>query len=210
MERGFGSRAAIFLGSGLVLTGLAYQFADRAWSSFAHATFHKPAWAELLTKLGDVPAPLAWLGLLAVLVVFYSGTPVTRRWRIVLAVGVATMLAAVGVLVAKHMCGRPWPETWLDGGNISWIRDKFFGFVPMHGGTDYTSFPSGHTARVSAPLAVLWQTLPRWRVAYAAPLIAVIVGLLVCDFHFVSDCVAGVYLGVACAWVALTVVGPED
>jgi len=205
MNVSFRQRAAIWLVSGVALTGAAYQCADRPWSTYAHDAFHKPAWAVLLTKLGVVPAPLALMGLLAVVAVTWSGARMTRIWRIVLAAGFATMLATLAVVVAKHIAGRPWPETWVDN-NPSWIRDKFFGFVPLHGGYGYQSFPSGHTGRITAPVAVAWQALPRWRALCVLPLALVVAGLLISDFHFISDCIAGIYLGIACAWAAMSVI----
>jgi membrane-associated phospholipid phosphatase len=88
--------------------------------------------------------------------------------------------------------------------NPSWIRNHAFGFRPFHGGPGYASFPSGHTTRITAPFAVLWQHLPRFRLLWALPTLLVMIGLLAADFHWLSDCLAGIWLGAACAWVVLT------
>lgn len=51
---------------------------------------------------------------------------------------------------------------------------------------------------VTAPVAVLWAPLPRWRLVLVLPVLLVAVGLFGADYHFVGDMVAGVYLGAAC------------
>jgi membrane-associated phospholipid phosphatase len=94
----------------------------------------------------------------------------------------------------KGLFGRTWPESWL-GDNPSWIRDGVFGFFPFHGGQDWASFPSGHTTVIAAVAAILWVVLPKLKVAWAALVAVVVVGLIAGNYHFVSDVIAGLYLG---------------
>lgn len=184
---------------------LSYQFADRRWATYAHDVLHHPHWAMLASKLGDAPAPLAGLGLLAVLAARMAGGSLTPAWRRLLAACIATLVTALAVIVLKHYFGRPWPETWVDN-NPSWIRDHVFGFMPNHGGAGFQSFPSGHTARLAAPIAVVWRGLPRWRLPSLLPLVITTAGLLAADYHFVSDCIGGAYLGLLCATITLWVI----
>ena len=58
----------------------------------------------------------------------------------------------------------------------------------------YPSFPSGHTTRTLAGAAVVWIAYPRWRWACALASASVAVGLLVMDYHFVSDEIAALLL----------------
>jgi membrane-associated phospholipid phosphatase len=67
----------------------------------------------------------------------------------------------------KFLFGRAWPETWING-NRSFVADGIYGFWPLHGGDAYASFPSGHTT--------------------------VLVGG---GFHWLSDTIAGAFLGAA-------------
>jgi len=97
----------------------------------------------------------------------------------------------------KYAFGHPWPETWVDD-NPSWIKNGAYGFFPFHGRAGWSSFPSGHMTEVTAPVAVLWARLPRWRLVLVLPVLVVAVGLFGADYHFVGDMVAGVYLGAAC------------
>ena len=110
----------------------------------------------------------------------------SSAWRTVLIVSVATVLATAAVIALKYAFGRLWPETWIEN-NPSWISNHEFGFRPFHGGAGYESFPSGHTARITAPFAVLWQRLPRYRVVWVLAPLLVMAGLLAADFHLIHN-----------------------
>jgi len=190
------------------LVALAMAFADRPIASYAHDALHRPGWAVILTKIAIPAAPLivmALVGLLAVGATWMIDRRLTQGWRTVLAAACATLFAIFAVFALKQVFGRMWPETWVDN-NPSWIRDHKFGFLPFHGGPGYESFPSGHTTRITAPFAVLWQRLPRFRLLWVLPPLLVMAGLLAADFHWLSDCLAGIWLGAACAWVVLNFV----
>jgi membrane-associated phospholipid phosphatase len=52
-------------------------------------------------------------------------------------------------------------------------------------------------------MTVLWICYPRWRPLYALVVAAVVVGLIGADFHFLSDIVAGAFLGASTGWIAV-------
>jgi membrane-associated phospholipid phosphatase len=118
-----------------------------------------------------------------------------RRWELaLLAAGVAIVLAEQFRLSLAFGFGRYWPETWV-GNNPSLIRDGAYGFHPFHSGIIFQSFPSGHTARTLALAAVVWIVYPKWRWACVLASLAVIVGLLATNYHFVGDIIAGGFVG---------------
>jgi len=91
--------------------------------------------------------------------------------------------------VLKHAVGRIDTRFWL-------IHPSLKEFHWLHGGGHFTSFPSGHMA-VSAALAVaLWDYYPQYRLAYIVFLIVEALALLMTDYHFLSDIMAGTYLGI--------------
>jgi hypothetical protein len=64
----------------------------------------------------------------------------------------------------------------------------------LHGGQDWASFRTCHTAVITATATILWVVLPEPKVAWAV-LVAAVVGLIAGNYHFVSDVILGVYLG---------------
>ena len=96
----------------------------------------------------------------------------------------------------KSLFGRAWPETWFNN-NPSFIRDGDYGFHFMHGNYVYQSFPSGHMAITCAVISVLWVLRPKWRWFYSIVVLMVGSGLILTNLHFLSDVVAGAFVGVS-------------
>jgi membrane-associated phospholipid phosphatase len=139
-----------------------------------------------------LPLPLATLFLLRALWRRWQGQAATGLW---LTASLATIAAAAAKDELKFLFGRPWPFAWLD-----------YGLYAFHPGTDnflYGAFPSGHTAYVAAPLWVLWCRQPRWRVAYGAVTGSVMLGLVGANYHYVSDVLAGLLVGMAAGQAAM-------
>ena len=90
--------------------------------------------------------------------------------------------------------------------NPSLIRDGVYGFNPFHeAGIAYTSFPSGHTAAICALTSVLWICYPRFWPLYLALILAVSIGLVGADYHFLSDVIAGAFVGTSTGWMLVAV-----
>ena len=181
-------------GTGCVLA--AYLLLDQPVATFVH-TLHRPRWCVWLTWIADVPGPASVIGLAAGGLAWLAGWKPGPAGRLLLAACVATLAASAAKDVLKFAFGRPWPETWV-ANNPSWIGTHTYGLSPFHGGAGWASFPSGHMTVVTAPCAALWRGVP----AGVRPLLALLpalvaLGLLGCDFHFLSDCLAGALLGTA-------------
>jgi membrane-associated phospholipid phosphatase len=118
-----------------------------------------------------------------------------RRWELTL------LAACLGIVLADqfrqtlaYVFGRYWPDTWIQD-NPSLIRDDAYGFHPFHSGEAFDSFPSGHAARTLALAATLWVAYPRWRWACGLASVAEAVALVGMNYHFVSDVIAGGFVG---------------
>ncbi len=183
----------------LLATAAAWRFADRALSTVAHDSWRRPALAVDLTYLANPWLPAAGLVLLSCAIAFLAGWRPGARGRTVLAAAIAVLLARVVVDELKWVFSRPWPETWIDR-NPSWIGTHTFGMSPFHGGRGYQSFPSGHTVDAAAPAAVLARLVPRLWPLSVALVAAVGAGLVVSDYHFLSDVLAGAYVGTVVAY----------
>jgi len=92
------------------------------------------------------------------------------------------------------VCGRYWPETWFQN-NPSLIGNGTYGFHPFQRGDDLGSFPSGHAARILSFVFVWFVVMPRTRVIGATISVAMLVSLVLMNYHFVSDVIAGGFLG---------------
>jgi membrane-associated phospholipid phosphatase len=130
----------------------------------------------------------------AILIVRRAWGPFKRCERTLLAASVSIVLAEQFKDSLAFVFGRYWPDTWVKG-NPSLIRNNAYGFNPFHAGEWYRSFPSGHTARTWAFLAPIWIGYRRLRWLCAPAALAVIVGLIGMNYHFVSDIIAGGFIG---------------
>jgi membrane-associated phospholipid phosphatase len=199
---------ALWALSCVVLVGLSVLFLDRAIATWSHDDLHRPAMAVLITKAAglEVICGVALAVAVAGLIVRITGRRLGRAWRTALAASLATLLAAFAVIFLKYGFGRLWPETWIHHPpNPSWIGQHQYAFQFFHGGEGNGSFPSGHTARITAPFAVLWQRVPRLRPLWVLPPVLIAAGLIGADFHFLGDCIAGAYVGIASAALMLLI-----
>lgn len=186
---------------------LLIRYVDRPWASFAFAHLHGIRLFPWLTYIANPVLPVALLGLALAGLAAAFGVQPSRPLKVVLACCLAGLIAFAFKEQLKYAFGRNWPETWIDR-NPSWIADGIFSFSPFHGGRGWASFPSGHMAMITAPMAVLWQALPRGRWLWACLVGLVAVGLLGADYHWPSDVVAGTALGWAAGVGARTLVTP--
>lgn len=179
---------------GSILVVLAYQLADRAIVFLAAAhllrNYSILIW---VTHLSDVLSGLIFLLYPILLVRFYSQKQ-TYHDRALLALANSTVITLFIKEQLKFVFGRYWPTTWIDN-NPSLLRDNVYGFNWFHAGSAYQSFPSGHTAMMSAAMTVLWVAYPRLRWFAALIVILMFFSQVVLYYHFLSDAIAGGLLG---------------
>jgi len=187
----------------VVVVVITYQFVDREVASYAAAHFQKKPWFDAMTQISD------WLARLAV-IVFVAGAAYALAGRALPRPLAVALLASVSLAVGstikdqlKLAFGRTWPETFSN--NPSFIHNHVYGFTPFHGGQAYMSFPSGHTTAVCAVMAVLWILCPKLRAVWALLVAAEVIGLIGADYHFVSDIIAGGFLGSLTGWAAVRI-----
>ena len=106
--------------------------------------------------------------------------------------GTALPATFVVKLALKHVFGRMGPRAWL--GSATDLSFHWF-----HGGGNLTGFPSGHMAVFTALAAACWLFFPKARAACVAGIAALGVALIATGQHFLSDVIAGGYVG----WVVL-------
>jgi membrane-associated phospholipid phosphatase len=88
----------------------------------------------------------------------------------------------------KFAFGRLNTRIWL----ASHVNDQFHWFQR---GKHYDSFPSGHMLVFAALFTALWLFYPRYRPISAGLALILAASLVATGYHFVSDVIAGTYLG---------------
>jgi len=176
----------------VVAVGLCIGFVDRPLAEWLDAHVrHTEFWAAL--HLALYPFLLVVLAALFFLigcgVSMISGRSLRPWTAIPILCSWATMWAVASEIILKRIFGRGWTDP-------TFVREHLYGFHFLHGETHWDAFPSG-TATVSfAILAVLWILRPRWRVAGRATVVLLSVAVVIGNYHWLSDVIAGGFLGV--------------
>jgi membrane-associated phospholipid phosphatase len=181
---------------------ISYQWLDRPIAYFMHAHFHNDPLFAKLTLIPEFFAPIAVLAFIVLGLRALMEKPLTRLESVTLLCALSLVIGAAIKNQLKIVFGRTWPETWVRN-NPSLIQDGVYGFHPFHMGSAYESFPSGHTTAVVAVMSVLWICYPRFRILYALIVAAVMIGLIGANFHFLSDCIAGGFIGASTGWIVV-------
>jgi membrane-associated phospholipid phosphatase len=189
-----------------VAVAISFQWLDRPIALMIHGHLWRPhhgMW-EQSTRIPDPLIPLAvvvfvLLGLRALL-----GRPLSNYQAAAFVCSLSVIAAEATKDQLKFIFGRTWPETWVQN-NPSFIRDGVYGFHFLHGGSAYQSFPSGHMAAACAVLSVLWLWYPRLRWFCATAGLAVGAGLIGANYHFLSDVIAGAFVGTSTGWMATAI-----
>ncbi len=95
----------------------------------------------------------------------------------------------VSKTVLKFIFGRPTTREWLHNPGL-------YGFHWFKGVGVFEGFPSGHMMVFTALAMSLRRFYPGYKLFYTIFLLVLAASLIVTDYHFLSDVVAGAYLGV--------------
>lgn len=85
----------------------------------------------------------------------------------------------------------------------SLIHTGKYGFKWFQDFHSLSSFPSGHTIATVAFFTVLWITYPKYRFFYFIVFAVVFVTLVLLGFHFISDIIAGAFVGWTVGYLTL-------
>lgn len=191
---------ALLLTAGAVV--VCYLWLDRPIALLAHALgAHRVTFARF-THIPEPLIPLAAIAFVALGLWVLAGRPLSKPAEAGVCCSISLIVGETVKSGLKFVFGRLWPETWIEN-NPSFIHDGAYGFNPFHGGAGYGSFPSGHTAATCALFAVLWIFYPKLRPLYALSVLAVAVGLIGANYHFLGDVIAGGFVGTSIGWMTV-------
>ena len=179
-----------------------YLWVDRPLALFVHTLrAHRETFARF-THIPDLLIPLAAIAFIALGLWVLAGRPLSKPAEAGVLCSISLIVTETAKSSLKFAFGRLWPDTWVET-NPSFIHDGAYGFNPFHGGPGYASFPSGHTAATCALISVLWVLYPKLRPLYALVVLAVAIGLIGANYHFLSDVIAGGFVGSSTGWMTI-------
>jgi membrane-associated phospholipid phosphatase len=152
----------------------------QAWAVYDRAT-QVP---DQLLLLVGVLTGLSWLAYLR----WRSDQAHSLHARLGRLVGTMLPLAFALKSGLKWVFGRTETHAWLAG-----APDAFHWFA---GAAGTVGFPSGHMLVLSPLFMACWQYWPRYRVVCGAAWLGLAVALMVTQYHFLSDVLAGTSIGV--------------
>ena len=195
-------RTSIAVALCIVAVLVCYFWIDRPVAFFVHR--HHINELSVFRWLTYPPPELqAWSPLaLTALIVRRAWGPFVRWQKVLLVACVSLIVADEFRTSLGHVFGRCWPETWFEN-NASLIGNGAYGFHLFQRGDDFGSFPSGHAARILSFATVWFITTPRSRVIGGVLSTAMLVSLVAMNYHFVSDVIAGAFLGAIIAAYAV-------
>lgn len=174
------------------LVALSLLFADRSFALEMQRRFFESAayWTALaifpLFDVGGVALFVVAVGLVAV-----RGKRLTRWMLQLVSVAAAGTVALVIAELLKAGLGRtPVYPTFLVEGVSAWR--------PLHLG----NFPSATTACVTAVVTVAWMSWPKGRLVWGVIGLLAPLMILVTNSHWLSDVIAGAFLGWALGAIA--------
>lgn len=176
--------------------GFCIAFVDRPLALFfdAHVR-HSELWLWLDLVLRPFPLVIP----VAVVFVFVSSVWLIaghqlRAWAETLFLCACSAISAgASDLVLKHIFGRGWPDP-------TFIHEHLYGFHLLHGEKHWDAFPSGTAAVSVGILAVLWILKSRLRLPGLVIVILLIAAVVVSNYHWLSDVIAGAFLGISIGW----------
>ncbi len=187
-----------------MVLALSYFFLDRQFAVVLHSYTRGVPFFVWLTYIASPLVPLA-----SILAAVIGGRALVRGYMTqtesaLLGASCAILIAGVLTNELKDVFGRTWPETWVNN-NPSYFSNRTYGFFPFHGGQGWRAFPSGHTTAIAAAAGAAWCLWPKHRWLGVPLALAVAIGLLGANYHWLSDILAGAIVGVTTGVVAAKV-----
>ena len=180
----------VFTVTALLVAGC-HVYLDEPIASSVAAALHTVGTGQASLEIPDLLLPLVvavtvlgWAGRF-----LFAGNAAYRNLqRCSALLGVVAPASYLAKEVFKFVFGRIQTPAWL-------LQPTSTGFHWFQGVEPYNGFPSGHMLVIAALAAVLWRSYPKFTALYAAGLVILAVSLVLTDYHFVGDVIAGAYGG---------------
>ncbi|MDF2940106.1 MAG: phosphoesterase, PA-phosphatase related protein [Gammaproteobacteria bacterium] len=175
---------------------ISYFFIDRALSVWVYQFGFHQSKGMLSSDVDLIVTQLVYCALLPIFLLYFYYHMQGVNSRLVRCLGLLSGSVSVAFFIKtslQFLFGRYAPR-YFDSHVLMFVSDPArYGFHWLHGG----GFPSGHMCVFSAALTsiVLYYPVYRW---LAVGLLAILGACLIAaNYHFLSDVIAGAYLGVS-------------
>ncbi len=189
-----------------VLAIVCINFVDKPLALFVHAQgFDQWHWLSYYTENSILVMDIFALILLCIF------PPDKSLWKRVLLIAIIIAGGCLAIWIRRRfgvMCARSWPNVWPGSGIYGGlIGDGQFGFHFFQTSLWKGSFPSGHSVEMSYICCVMFLIYQRfkYKCLWCLPVIVMVIGQVLQNFHFLGDCLAGIGLGVLVAYVGVGV-----
>lgn len=192
------------IGVGLLLTPIivvCVYFVDLPVALFVKSRLYANAgWSEMTSDLPDLLSIVVLFSMLVSLLVYLVRTrkglydDTTAFFKLVLWISPSSYLVKT---LLKIAFGRVNTRHWV-------LEPDMYGFHWFQMLKGCEGFPSGHMLVIGALLAAAWRFYPRTRALCLATATLLGIALVATNYHFVSDVIAGAYLGMLVEAVAFT------
>jgi membrane-associated phospholipid phosphatase len=187
----------------VILTVLSVAYVDRPLATFIDSHFrHTLGWVVLDRSL----EPLKVVAISALFFLFWAGHRTASGYGLqqwaekALVCSWAVVWGLAAEFVFKQIFGRAWPDP-------TYTQNHLYGFRFLHASQDWTSFPSGTAIGSTALATALARLFPRLRAACTVLAAVVCIGVVVANYHWLSDSIAGAFLGTSIGWMSSALVG---
>ena len=185
----------------VIMVGVCIAYVDRPAAEFFDLHLRPTtAWAWIARALAPLYLTFA-MALLFVLgcVIWASSGRLLPLWtRTPRLCSWAAVGAAVASFVFKRIFGRARPDP-------EYVHNHLYGFHLLHSAPHWHSFPSGTDMISVAIVSVLWILQPRWRTPGILIAALLCVAVVLTNYHWVGDVVAGTFLGAFIGWMTVRV-----
>ncbi|BCS53367.1 hypothetical protein GSbR_21070 [Geobacter sp. SVR] len=124
---------------------------------------------------------------------------VALTWKML---AIAAPLSFLVKSVLKYVFGRIPTRVWL-------LPPHDYSFHWLAEGASQSGFPSGHMLVFTALIAIWWRSHPRCRAMCFLALSLLALALIATNYHFLSDVIAGAYIGLVVAALTFRIAGMD-
>ncbi len=139
---------------------------------------------DLLMPMAILYTAISWIAY-AVLTSRGNGNACSRFFKLT---GCTVPLSYLLKSILKDLFGKVTTRAWLE-------HKYLYGFHWLDGGKDFNGFPSGHMIFFTVLALAVIRFYPRYRSVCIGFLLLMAAALIVTEYHFLSDIIAGALLG---------------